>query len=536
MPRRLLSLLVLSAALTGGETPPPLEPIRTVTVGENGEFRVNGRPFLPIISWLQNASTYPRLRGLGFNTFMGNWEKQPPADAMAAKAQAAGGYAIPHWEDGKAAGHPGILAWFDQDEPDLSHMVSDAVVEAGAGLRLNKKAPLTNLVDGKPGSAAALDPLAGAAVTVVLKAPVTVASLAVTLTPGEEAASTATELVFLGDGRELLTTAVEPRKGQQKLPLPAPATFSRLEMRVSKATAGKAVWGQVNEIEAFDAQGANLLKSEPRPEVGRRPAASKAAYDAIKAGDPARPALLTLTCRFLPNYERWHKLPAEEMRAMYPQWAAATDALGTDIYPIYGFAKPEWLLDNVAALKAMRGLAGPRKPLYIWIECCDGGAQQGDELKVLPRHTRAEVWMSLIAGARAIGYFTHAFKPKLVEFAPGEAMQAEMRRLNLQLDRLAPAILAKPVAGAGIAFTDGIAGHVLATATDDATWVFAQNLDLGGRDALGGRAGKGTVRLPGLKAGTKIEVVDENRSLTAEDGAFSDDFAALAEHVYRLAR
>ena len=38
----------------------------------------------------------------------------------------------------------------------------------------------------------------------------------------------------------------------------------------------------------------------------------------------------------------------------------------------------------------------------------------------------------------------------------------------------------------------------------------------------------------GLKAGTKIEVVDENRSITAGAGRFSDDFAPLREHVYKL--
>ncbi len=35
-------------------------------------------------------------------------------------------------------------------------------------------------------------------------------------------------------------------------------------------------------------------------------------------------------------------------------------------------------------------------------------------------------------------------------------------------------------------------------------------------------------------AGPKIEVIDEDRICTAEEHGFRDDFAPLAEHVYRL--
>jgi hypothetical protein len=31
-----------------------------------------------------------------------------------------------------------------------------------------------------------------------------------------------------------------------------------------------------------------------------------------------------------------------------------------------------------------------------------------------------------------------------------------------------------------------------------------------------------------------IEVVDEGRSISSKDQAFTDDFAPLAEHIYRL--
>lgn len=517
-------LLAWGVAHAANETP-KAEPIQKVEVGAHGEFRVNGKPFVPLCSWLQPVSRYPKLRDLGFNVFVGNWQNSPPADEMGAEALAAGGYAIPHF-DGKGAGHAGVFGWLQNDEPDLTSKVSDAVVTPGKGLRVNKSVPLTNLVDGDPKSSAVIDPMAEGSFTVELAKPVSVTSLAVWLPKGDTTAQAA-EMVFLGDGKEILRTAVRDKVAQQKFELKAEATFQKLEVRILAAKAGQQVWGRISEIEAFDAKGANVLKSALYGKVRQTPEQTLAHYRKIKVADASRPVWLTLTVRFLPRYEQWHRMPAEQMRPLYPKWAEATDVLGTDIYPIYGFNKPEWLLDNIEAIKKMRELAGPKKPLYIWIETCNGGSQQG-AAKVEPRHTRAEVWMSIIAGARGIGYFTHAWKPTFSEFACDDAMQAELRRLNTQVTRLTPAICGRPMQAA-IAF-DGVAGHLLATESDGSTWIFAQNLD------LSGKAGKARITVEGLKAGTKVEVIDENRSITAADGSFEDSFDALAEHVYRIAR
>jgi hypothetical protein len=60
--------------------------------------------------------------------------------------------------------------------------------------------------------------------------------------------------------------------------------------------------------------------------------------------------------------------------------------------------------------------------------------------------------------------------------------------------------------------------------------IFAQNID------AHGKAGKGTILLPGLKPDRKIEVVDEDRTLAAEEGKFPDDFGRLAVHIYRVTK
>jgi len=43
-----------------------------------------------------------------------------------------------------------------------------------------------------------------------------------------------------------------------------------------------------------------------------------------------------------------------------------------------------------------------------------------------------------------------------------------------------------------------------------------------------------TIKVRGLTAGRRLTVVDEAREITAADGSFSDTFAPLAVHIYRL--
>ena len=125
-------------------------------------------------------------------------------------------------------------------------------------------------------------------------------------------------------------------------------------------------------------------------------------------------------------------------------------------------------------------------------------------------------------------------------------MMAELKRLNGQITRLSAAILAAPAREKiemRLAGTSGeLSCHFKATSLDGAIYLFAQNTDLG-KDAaklqqfepFSPRAGRATIAVEGLKAGTKIEVVDEARTITSEEGRFADDFAPLQEHIYRIA-
>lgn len=379
-----------------------LEAIKTVTIGENAEFRVNGKPFLPIMSWVQHANTYKNLRELGFNTFVGTSSKMDAKQHCEA-AGAAGGYAVPSFgQDGQGAiGHAALLGWIHGDEPDMP---------------------------GKTG---------------------------------------------------------EPR-------------------------------------------------TKPEEVVAH--------YQLIKAADKSRPVLVTFTGAFT-KQER-SKYDEAAQKKLYSGFVKGCDVAGFDIYPIYGSGHASHLNWPAYGVEQLREFAGPRRPVYAWIETSKGSRWMTYEKQpdVLPKHTRFEVWGALISGATAYGYFTHAWRPDFKEFAPTAEMQAEMKRLNAQVTRLAPAILA-PRAKAAVAMTleGGFECAFKATELEGTLHIFAQNRDLGpNAEKLGQfapvfpREAKATVTVAGLKAGTRIEVVDEKRTLTAGDGKFTDDFGGLAEHVYAI--
>jgi hypothetical protein len=161
---------------------------------------------------------------------------------------------------------------------------------------------------------------------------------------------------------------------------------------------------------------------------------------------------------------------------------------------------------------------------------------------VLPIHTRNEVWQAIINGVTGITYFTHAWRPEFREFAPTPEMQQEMKRLNAQITRLAPAILAAPAKQKiSMKMEQDLKCSFKATRYNGSVYIFAENNDLGPNadqlkqfDPISPRKGLARFTVPGLKAGKEIEVIDEQRSITSEKESFSDEFNPLAEHIYRI--
>jgi hypothetical protein len=276
-----------------------------------------------------------------------------------------------------------------------------------------------------------------------------------------------------------------------------------------------------------DLPGSELVAGQKVPRMSVDEVA--AAYHTIKQADTARPVFLTFTAHFMHEMSQYYT--PEQKERIYPPMVQCTDVVGFDMYPIYGWNKPEWLYRVADGVSELRTVAGAGKPVYAWIETNKGSTaiSAANQLPVTPEDTRAEVWMALIRGATAIGYFTHSWTPTYTQFAPDAAMMAALKQLNAQITRLAPALLADPAAEVvGMTMSPNLSGHFKQTKLNGNLWIFAQNID------MSRRTGTATFQIPGLKAGALIEVVDEERFLVAQAGAFSDTFAPLQEHVYRI--
>ncbi|MBM4020287.1 MAG: hypothetical protein FJ288_18530, partial [Planctomycetes bacterium] len=222
---------------------PALAAIEKVEIKDRA-LSVNGKPFFPVMIWLQDAQNFPLVKSCGMNTVAGYWPRssgtRDVAEYMAMVWQA-GLYGVMPFDE-RLKGHPGLLGYIHDDEPDLPRDVSDAEVVPGGGLRVNRSTPLWRIVDGVWHSWSVLDPLQGAEVTIKLKAPVTVTRLAVYVTVSKGLA-VAKDVAFEGDGKEILRAAVEAKKERQALDLPQAATFKTLTMKVLSVHPGEQEWG-----------------------------------------------------------------------------------------------------------------------------------------------------------------------------------------------------------------------------------------------------------------------------------------------------
>jgi len=530
MSRRWLSVRGLAAfyVVAAAGYAQTLPPIQRVEIGAQQEIRVNGAPFFPIMGWLQSSENLPLVKQCGFNTMAGFYADTPEKMAGIVpyldELRKVGLYGVMPY-DSRVKGHPALLGYIHDDEPDMDEMVSDAVVEPGPGLKIGR--PLWGMIDGNTGNWVPLDPVENASFTIRLTQPVTVTSFAVTVTV-YEGVSWIKELRFEGDGKEIARQQIDPqKKGPQRCVLEHPAAFRNLRVSVTQWERKANSWASVQEIEGFDAHGKNVLLSVPRRVPRTPPEEIVRRYRAVKEKDPSRPVFVTFTAAFIPAMGKWSETERQEL---YGSFARGADVVGFDIYPIYGWNRPEWIPlvhDGTSLLKKVAG----GKPVYAFIETTKGSRwiTPARQLDVTPEHIAAEAWSAICGGATAIAYFTHRWVPDFAEFGVPLENRAALKALNERIARLAPAILA-PASARRISVSSG-GVSVVWKATEEKKGVltiFAVNNDGAFKEA------KAVFSVPELNAGDTVVVVDENRSISAQGGSFEDAFAPMAVHIYQI--
>jgi len=147
---------------------------------------------------------------------------------------------------------------------------------------------------------------------------------------------------------------------------------------------------------------------------------------------------------------------------------------------------------------------------------------------IAPEQVVAAVWSSIIHGARGIVYFNHSFSgPCQSQHALREPCYAPVRSavaaVNDRITRLAPVLNAP--------YADGVAS--VSTGVDLATKWYDGHFYLLASSA-GGSVAEATFQLPCV-GDARITVLDEDRTLLADDGQFTDSFIdGNAVHVYRV--
>jgi hypothetical protein len=258
------------------------------------------------------------------------------------------------------------------------------------------------------------------------------------------------------------------------------------------------------------------------------PAKVVADYERLKKADPSRPVLLNLG-----QGVAWDRYVGRGTRTNhpedYPEYLKGCDIASFDIYPAVhdhrAVAGKLWLVaDGVSRL---RKWTDGRKPVWNCIECTH---ISNPKAKATPAQVKAEVWMSLVRGSRGLIYFAHQFRPKFVEagLLADKEMAAAVGAINKQVHELAP-VLNSPTIPDGVRVSSSapeVPVEAMVKRRAGATYVLA----------VGMRDGTTTAAFTaaGLAGKAKAEVLGENRTLEVRDGAFRDEFAPWAVHLYRI--
>jgi hypothetical protein len=246
----------------------------------------------------------------------------------------------------------------------------------------------------------------------------------------------------------------------------------------------------------------------------------------IKATDPTRPYFVCFGQGVANLAWKGRGAPYED----YPKYMGIVDFVQYDVYPITNIGKDdgENYLEMVGqGVTRIRQWTGNKKPVLCWIET---NHIKSPKHAPTPAQTACEVWVTMVHGARGVGYFCHDFTletKKASALSRDEPMLAQLKITNAKLKSLARIVSAPLASEPAVAKGEG--GKVIFSTkkVEGATAVLSVNV-------LGEKA-KATIALPLLKKGQSVEVLEEGRSIQADQGgSFTDEFAPYQEHVYRV--
>ena len=244
-------------------------------------------------------------------------------------------------------------------------------------------------------------------------------------------------------------------------------------------------------------------------------------YAAWKAVDPDMPVWVNFSGGYVNHWQG--NLGYND----YKPFLDNTDWVSSSIYPVTGWDRPNDLDGPGKAVDRLEKWS-QGKPQFAVIET--GDQELAWAPKNIPGPTpgqfRAEVWDSIIRGARGIIYFPQKFKPSFSYDNTPPEIVAEMQVQNGRISALGNALLS-PI--------DPPSLRVITDAPLEASWRFYKGkayfivLNTSGQslaDQAIGLVGVG-------RSGTAI-VESERRTVSFKRGTLTDSFAPYEAHVYSI--
>ena len=259
----------------------------------------------------------------------------------------------------------------------------------------------------------------------------------------------------------------------------------------------------------------------------------------IRAKDPSRPVMLNLGQGVA--WDGWHGRGVRTGHAEdYPQYVQGGDIVSFDIYPAVhdkpAVAGKLWYVAR--GVQRLRSWSGSGRITWNCVECT---RISNTTTKPTRQQVKAEVWMSIIHGSQGLIYFCHQFQPRFIEagLLADEEMARGVGEINRQIHSLAAAINSPTIPGAvtvtcrpaevaqdmaQLLAPCGIAAAL--KKSRGSTYRFAVRME--------DRPAKGVFQIAEMSGEATVRVLGEDRTLTARDGRFEDDFDSHGVHLYEV--
>jgi hypothetical protein len=175
-------------------------------------------------------------------------------------------------------------------------------------------------------------------------------------------------------------------------------------------------------------------------------------YDQFKTADPNRPVFLGLGQGTGYNadscyYGRGSTCCTAPGRGFndYPEYIKGADIVSSDVYP-ENDGNPLWWISRTT--DRLRYWSNYEKPVWQWIELVNFNGVPS--VTLTPAEVQAEVWMTIIHGARGYGYFVHQFAPVFEEdsifYPEHKNVEAAVAKTDIRVAALARPLNEPPVA------------------------------------------------------------------------------------------